>query len=255
MKTIFTIWLLSFPLIVFSETDVRFFNLIIENDFFYQEDGGYTNGFALNYAHGFKSLFSSENTPSIFLPVVNWTGFNNDLYYARGFGIQIGQIMNTPENIHSRNVLEDEQPYVGLLVGRLNLYGIQHNSSRRMGLILGVVGPSSGAEQSQKFIHTVTGSDEPQGWEHQINNEPVFRVEVAHINQFWKSSIVGDLESDISFFNEGGIGNLLSNISTGLRWRFGSRLSDSLPIAMDLPGREINPTAGMPGTHWKIFIS
>lgn len=246
---------LLIPLSAIADIDVRFFNFNYENDIFYQEDGGYTNGFALNYARGFSSTFSNANTPSAFLPLINMAGFNRKEERMRGISYQVGQMMVTPEDIQAQDLIEDQQPYAGVLLGRINIYGMDYSSSRRLGIIIGAVGPPSGAEYSQKFIHSVTSSDKPQGWSHQLKTEPVFRVETAHTHKFWKTSLGGNLESDLASIGEGGIGNLLSNIAFGLRWRLGARLSDSFPMAMNLPGREVNPTAGMSGTHWQVFVN
>lgn len=254
MRKLIALFLLL-PLSSFADVDVRFFNINYENDIFYQEDGGYTNGFALNYARGFDSAFSKDNTLSVLLPLIEITGFNRKDDRIRGVSYQIGQLMITPEDIQEPDLIEDQQPYAGLLLGRINFYGLDHNHSRRLGLIVGVVGPISGAEHSQKFIHSLTSSDKPQGWDHQLKTEPVFRVEAARSRTLWKSRLGGNLESDLASSTEGGVGNLLSNIAFGLHWRLGARLSDSFPVAMNLPGREINPTAGMLGAHWQVFVN
>jgi hypothetical protein len=39
-------------------------------------------------------------------------------------------------------------------------------------LTVGVVGPASFAEQTQKRIHEIVNADEPRGWNTQLKNEP-----------------------------------------------------------------------------------
>ncbi|WP_018275218.1 lipid A deacylase LpxR family protein [Teredinibacter turnerae] len=247
--------LLFFALPAYAETDIRFFNVIYENDIFFQEDGGYTNGFALNYARGFDAPFSERNAPSLLLPLVEHAGFNRASDRMRGISYQFGQIMSTPEDITTPELIADQQPYAGLLMGRINFYGLTEQSSRRLGFIAGVVGPASGAEQSQKLVHHITGSKQPQGWDNQLKTEPVFRLESSRTRRLWTTQFGRTLGGDVSAIAEGGIGNLASDLGFGMRLRFGARLNESFPIAMDLPGREINPTAGMHNTHWHFFIN
>lgn len=245
--------LISLP--VHADVDLRFFNILYENDIFFQEDGGYTNGFALNYARGFDTEFTDKNAPSLLLPLVKLAGFNRETDRFHGISYQIAQVMSTPEDIQTPELQDDQQPYAGLLVGRINFYGMEQKLSRRLGVVFGVVGPASGAEQSQKVVHGLTGSDEPQGWEHQLHTEPVLRLEGSRTRRLWNANMFRGVETDLAGTGQAGIGNLASEVSTGFRWRMGYGLSDSFPIAMDLPGREINPTAGMHSTHWQIFVN
>jgi hypothetical protein len=57
-------------------------------------------------------------------------------------------------------------------------YRVNSNRTRkiilRSGLTLGVVGPSSGAEYTQNFIHRLLGNDKAAGWHNQIANGLIF---------------------------------------------------------------------------------
>ncbi len=70
----------------------------------------------------------------------------------------------------------DDRPYAGWLffnTGIAHLYEDQGNKERINGLLLsiGIVGPCSFAEQTQKAVHRAIGSEIPQGWDNQLNNE------------------------------------------------------------------------------------
>ena len=69
-------------------------------------------------------------------------------------------------------------PYAGLLAWQGTVYAWDANVSDQLSLYLGMVGPASLAEPAQKGIHNVIGADEPKGWQYQLNNEPVVKIEL-----------------------------------------------------------------------------
>jgi hypothetical protein len=51
------------------------------------------------------------------------------------------------------------------------MYAWDDRVSDQLSLILGFVGPVALAEPAQTFIHRLTGADEPQGWDNQLQQE------------------------------------------------------------------------------------
>jgi len=51
----------------------------------------------------------------------------------------------------------------------------------QLSLYLGAVGPIAFAEESQTAVHSVLSSDDPKGWDNQIENEPVFKIEALRV--------------------------------------------------------------------------
>jgi hypothetical protein len=56
---------------------------------------------------------------------------------------------------------------------------------------VGVVGPVSGAEWSQKSLYNVIGNDEPEGWHHQLSNQPTLGLGYLHSVRYWQKDFVG----------------------------------------------------------------
>jgi hypothetical protein len=71
----------------------------------------------------------------------------------------------------SRQILVD-RPYAGWLHGSAGLIAETGRRLDQLELTVGVVGPASLAEQTQKRIHEIVNADEPRGRNTQLKNEP-----------------------------------------------------------------------------------
>ena len=168
----------------------------------------------------------------------------------------IGQSAFTPDDISRRELIEDDQPYAGwLYLG----FGIErdvvYKSDRpryleSLELQFGVVGPWSGVEELQSFLHDLSNATDPQGWGNQLDNEP-------GINLFYSRQWTGAAEVEITPFNRfpalffdvtPELGLALGNVhifgAGGLTFRIGSfQPDDHGPpvIRPDLPGSDFFP--------------
>jgi len=148
------------------EDDKGIFSLIFENDIFAHTDRGYTNGVRMGW------LSSETQAPDW----VKWSA-DNFLPLApdgdKRIGVALGQSMFTPTNLSQSAPIRNDRPYAGWLYGSLGIVSDTGKTLDNVMLTLGVVGPYSFAEQTQKFVHThITGSPDPQGWNNQIKTEP-----------------------------------------------------------------------------------
>ena len=66
-----------------------------------------------------------------------------------------------------------DRPYAGILSVGLTLHVEQSNSYHGLRLVTGVVGPAALAGDTQQEVHRHIGSDLPQGWDYQLDNEPI----------------------------------------------------------------------------------
>jgi hypothetical protein len=242
---------------VFSKelpSEEEFYSLVFENDIFLQEDGGYTNGFGMAYGHGPFERFNEDNTPSLLLDIVEASHIDDFEDRSHAMTFLFGQAINTPEDINIAAPLDDQQPYSGLLVARFNFYAIDQKYTDRLGISLGMIGPVSGAESAQRRVHKATGGDDPKGWDHQLKNEPVFRIEAAQSNKVLQGSIIGDQFSyEVTSTIFGGIGNMSSDFGGGAGLRIGRNLDQITNVAIDIPGREVN-VVGFGGINrWYVF--
>jgi hypothetical protein len=161
--------------------------------------------------------------------------------------------MQTPENIEATELIENDLPYAGLLGWRGTLYAWDNDVADQFSVILGVVGPASLAEDTQKVVHRITGSDKPQGWDNQLHNEVVFQVRAQRSWRFDLTDSNG-FGTDFLTFASGGIGTFSSEVAASAMVRFGSGLEETFPAVSILPGRDINPLAGAEGDHFYMFL-
>ena len=215
--------------------------IILENDAFVGEDDGYTNGFGFVWSYGSFDKFNDSNTPS-------WVGaLTEDIYIStmsnkrRAVTFGISQTIQTPEDIDTEQLLVDDLPYVGLLSWEVTQYAFDFKITDSLSLALGVVGPLSFAEQTQKGFHQIINVDEPRGWDNQLDTEPVFRVAAARNLRLLNGLMTKQLEYDVIGLSEVGVGTISSEISAGMTIRVGRILAVTFPVVSLIPGREVNP--------------
>jgi hypothetical protein len=231
------------------------FTFTIENDWFVGKDTGYTNGFALSWGRAGFTEFSPDN-------LVSWLHFlSKNLYIStmpskqRAVSYMVGQLMQTPSDLNTATLIENEAPYAGLLFWTANLHAWDERVADRLSLTLGVVGPLSGAEQTQKWIHDKIGADEPMGWDNQIENEPVFQVSAERLLRLAKFHTDKTVGMDVIGIGSGAVGNLESYLALGVGARLGRGLDRSFPGANFMAGPQVNPLAGRITRGWNVFAN
>lgn len=225
-----------------------------ENDMFSNSDGQYTNGIGFNYATPLGSRFKEEDTPSLIYWLIKDTNYATGSGKRRGVSYGFGQAMFTPEDITQSDLITDDRPYAGLLIWSTTLISFDNLLSDRISFTLGLVGPASFAEDVQKSIHDVTGSDAPLGWEHQLNNEPVFRVEREALFRAFEIEVNSSFGMDFLTFASLGVGTLRSDAEAGISVRIGHSLDQTYPHFSSFPVRNPNYLSGK-SAHWQFFAS
>lgn len=192
-----------------------------------------------HYSNGLEVIWGFEPDPdhwtrrvADFLP--GWSGSVIDNVAYR-FGHQI----YTPEEIEKNELIEDDRPYAGLMFAGLSLFsGFQHEgwrTAKELHLDAGLVGPAAGGKRLQRAVHKLTGSDEPNGWEHQLENEPF--VNLAYQHRWWIQERMGGLELEYGPGLGFSLGNLYSYTSADLGMRLGRNLQRSFSIPSVTPAQ------------------
>lgn len=222
---------------------------ILENDLFYGKDQHYTNGAR------FAWTASPDKPPpdwavqaSQILPFFPTTSGKIRHGYA------FGQSMFVPSDIKLTDPPAGERPYAGWLYGSVGLGVETKNRLDQFWLSLGVVGPSSLAEQTQKFVHKVVGADDPKGWDTQLGDE--LGVNIAY-QRSWRTfattTWLGN-RFDVTPHIGLALGNVFTYGNTGITLRYGPTLPrDYGPprIQPSLPGSsDFSPTSGF---NWYLF--
>lgn len=238
-----TAFILLLPYTAIAEVDWLTFTL--DNDIFVGNDSGYSNGMVISWADVGRDEEKIEPR-AVVLPLLWGMDANKDSITVNIDSI--GQAIITPEDITVEVPDENQMPYSGLLF-YTNIYlSVKQDFADQVSTTLGLVGPSSGGEQIQKMVHSMTGSDEPKGWDTQLKDEPVFQLSRGRIWRTWESS---EKHFDILLNSKAGIGNLHSLLGAGITLRYGKKLEDSFSTHLLSTMRSSNPIALNRG--WYVY--
>lgn len=213
------------------------------------DDGHYTNGLELS-----RTVLSEGDhwTQRLAKGLPGWSAQGLDAYQYH----LIHQIY-TASDIHRSSLIENDRPYAGLLLGGISLLDDEYHQGWREATVLnlqvGIVGPASGAKGLQKATHKLLGSQQPEGWEHQLDNEPILNAG-WHKAWWWRDDWWG-LEIEYGPNASLALGNLYTYGGGGAALRFGEGLDTSFGIPNIAPAQgERQNFLPQQGFGWYGFI-
>lgn len=205
------------------------YSLKLDNDLFAGGDEHYTNGVELTRVtvpderHWARDLADA-------LP-----GWSAQRLSAVGY--HFTHQIYTPDDIETAAVVENDRPYAGLLLGGVSLFESNRHPGWRetsvLSLQAGLVGPATGAQELQNVVHKLIGSEEPEGWDNQLENEPI--LDLGWHKAWWHQANWGGLEMEYGPNASVALGNLYTYAGTGGTLRFGDGLDNSFGIPSVAP--------------------
>jgi hypothetical protein len=211
----------------------------VENDSLFDQDSNYTSGLRLNWLSGMVDD-TGVNDHGFTRKMVGWTSFLpfiGNPGYRNNLSLGLAGAMFTPYNTWVLDPPPDDRPYAGLTYLDGGVHAYKSRWLHSYDLWLGLVGPASGAESLQRWIHDLFGRQFPNGWETQLDNEPILNVFYQARYQLIKAGQRRVLDFDLNWNGGFGLGNWYSGANTGLVARFGyNLLSDFGPTARYQPG-------------------
>jgi hypothetical protein len=203
-------------------------SIVVENDKFNsfdptkQTDRNFTNGIRLNW------ISEPRATPEWGRQIAAWV----PTFPAGGttrVGYAFGQNMYTPEDIRRRDRIVNDRPYSGwtYLAAAITSSREEGDAGRldTLELNLGIVGPQSYAEETQREYHRLINSPLPQGWNNQLRNEPGV---VLFYERKWRnvarSKLLPGIEGDFSPHAGASLGNVFTYGGAGMTLRVGHNL-------------------------------
>ncbi|MCG8317158.1 MAG: lipid A deacylase LpxR family protein [Pseudomonadales bacterium] len=230
-------------------------NLRIDNDIFgaHGQDQGYTNGFLLTLVS--PNLLNFANDPC--LPNVArqvnhlFSSLQPSGYDELNMTVGFGQMMYTPSDPQPSELIIDDRPYAGALMFSVG-YNARKDSYLQSALLrLGWVGPAAKAGEVQNWWHDIIGVDRFNGWDNQLQNEPVFqfiverrkRMATPEVNEPWRWDLIAHAG--------GSVGNFATYFNTGLEYRFGYLVPDDFGTAPLRPaGENTSPIRATANRDW-----
>jgi lipid A 3-O-deacylase len=191
---------------IFAQNHSSEFGAQSDNDSYLGEgsDKYYTDGLFFFYRHA--------------LDVKNSTTLQNKV-----LGFELGQKIFNPQGGNIVSVKQMDRPFAGYLFAGANLNFLHKDESNlKIGAQLGIVGPASGAETAQTWVHKNFGFYTPSGWEYQIQNDVQLNLS-AEYNKLLKriNFFIPDTKFDATLASYANLGNGFTGAGVGALFRIG----------------------------------
>lgn len=197
------------------------------NDGFANSDNQFTNGVSLRkHSELFGSLEATRGTPAFGKALARWfLPESSSLHYRETWAV--GQNMQTPDEIAREEIILSDVPYVGMLGWTNNYTAFDDNRFSGFGFLLGWVGDSALGEEAQELAHDITGARDPQGWDNQLDFEPLVNLYYAS-----KRKLLSTSGFDVAAALDLAAGNFFTYGRGALEFRFGDRPRGFTPVPM-----------------------
>nr|WP_264193954.1 lipid A deacylase LpxR family protein [Marinomonas algarum] len=229
-----------------ASADTNWLSATLDNDFFVNEDNGYTNGIFVSL-YDLNSEDETTHQPSFWVSPLTWSLPDRPVSNAFN-AYSFGQTLMTPFNIEEKVPGPDTFPYSALLSFTNTYIAIGSDHADRLSTTLGVVGPIAMGKESQKAVHRVVDAKMPQGWDTQLENELVFEFSRGRT---WRSWVSENENADLLTGANISLGTLRSSVSTGFVVRYGRGLASSFATVLLSQSRTSNPIAVDQG--WFVY--
>jgi lipid A 3-O-deacylase len=202
--------------------DANTFSFYLENDLFSGTDEHYTNGVKFTWVtRDLVSFAEAGKLPGWIFPVIETLPFINEPGLLHNISFSIGQNMYTPEDTSRHDLIADDRPYAGWTYLSTGFHSKNDRRLDSLEFALGIIGPQSYAENTQRLVHTIKHVDIPNGWDNQLRNEPGLVITGERKYRFFRTGLTEELDIDAITYLGGAMGNVLTCVSTGLDARAG----------------------------------
>jgi hypothetical protein len=221
-----------------ASAETRFTSFTFENDFFAGYDKHYTNGMQAAF------LLDLDGAPA-------WLrGASADPQAV----FAVGQRMYTPTDKDVAIPDPRDRPYAGWLYAMGDLRTRAAPTIDHLTVTLGVIGPASGARQTQNGVHSLLNCDPAEGWDTQLRNRPTF---MAGYERAWPAVAqyrLGSRDIDLSLRAAGNAGTPFTYVDAGAVLRYGSHLPTDIPVTHISLGPPRDGFRGTPQFGWYGWV-
>lgn len=217
-------------------------NLTFENDLFFGSDRFYTNGVQLEVSRLWKT--GEYVVGPVLGALCSKLGCGGQSLLTSSH--KVGQLMYTPEDISNPNPQPQDRPWAGMLYYAQD-YDFLSSDKKMLTTFtgqVGIVGPYSYVEETQKYIHETFHATIPQGWDNQIDGELGIMAIVerrSNIDKLSHSFSDGNNFVSTGFWRVA-LGNIMTFAGAGLSLSFGKDLA---PVSERGPGIGVKNFTGV----------
>lgn len=221
-------------------------SIYFENDLFTGTDRNYTNGIKLSVLSPDLEKFEDSGITGSLLKVSDWLPFINRPDLRRKVELAMGQNIYTPADTSRHDLIVDDRPYAGWSYFSTAFHAGAENFLHTFEIQVGIVGPESFAAETQKAVHDLRGLPRPNGWEHQLKNEPGIALIYERKWRLPEEPGIGwDVDSVIHLGMA--IGNVHTYANAGIEVRWGWNLPENFGVSL------IRPAGSTGFSHGKNF--
>jgi len=203
-------------------------SLSLDNDTFTGSDNNYTNGLGIGWASPERDQLDDDGLLAGWIDAFGWLPMM-DAEGAQTFAsFVLGQEVYTANDIKDPDPPLDEQPYAGLLFLDAGLHTLVDDQRVDWSVRVGMVGPSSGAEDIQREVHELIGVNQPQGWDTQLPDEPFLNLDAALSRELVRDSLSEDLEWRMGVAGSASLGTYYTGLGSELYTEIGWNLPEGI---------------------------
>jgi len=233
------------------------FTFYFENDYFGGTDEHYTNGVKWSWVGPDLTDWGQKGWRKTFVDALP---FVNEPDRQKNIGVALGQNMYTPADTNLTVPDPKDRPYAGWTYLEFSFISKTDHVMDTVAIQLGIVGPHSYAEDTQKTVHRWINDDEPQGWDSQLKDEPGINLVFERKWRLYGRALSDTLGVDFIPHVGASLGNVQTYANTGGVARMGFNLPSDFGVDLIRGGGSVsapvddNDPRVSPGKSWSFFL-
>ncbi|WP_299808933.1 lipid A deacylase LpxR family protein [uncultured Shewanella sp.] len=225
-------------------------HLSFDNDVVIGQDGDYSNGFVFGWQALPQADFTQAPWPFSWQQKLQFSSQSKTVQW----GAKIYQRMWTPSEIEYDYPQPNDRPYAGLLELESFTGSYNETFAQKNWFSIGVIGPASGAQTMQEWVHRITPSTLPQGWQYQVENQLTLQLAYEADVLALRRDATDDSQWELSGYSHSMLGNFRSEANLGFTLRWGDDLAESFGQLSSHAGHygQFSATARTDGS-WTVY--
>lgn len=222
-------------------------NFRIDNDLMGNQDQGYSNGVQLTLVSPNLTDYTDDPCLPHLARLINrrLAKLAPTQFDQQNMVVTFGHALFTPTDFNRTDLIREDRPYAAALLMGLGYNTRIKDTLRTTQLQFGIIGPSARGKEIQNGVHRIIGDEPFRGWEHQLRDEPVFRIVHERMQRFAPEQ--GKWGWDAITHYGGSLGNLTTYANGGAEVRIGRHLPDDFGSTPLRPaGENTAPTRSRP---------
>jgi len=242
LPVLIIISLLFFSITAVAEDNPWTHTFFFENDLFSGTDSNYTNGVKYSLISPDLSPHAPDGKlPRTVMENIHSIPFirESSAEFTHKVEFSLGQNIFTPADISRTDLIKNDRPYAGWTYISTSYH--RTNSRKKIKYFmdtveiqLGIVGPGSYAEQTQRLVHEIRDLQRPNGWDNQLKNEPGLAI-IFERKWLFHPGNAGTFGYSLITHTGGALGNVYTYLNSGGELRAGWNIPADFGVSLIRP--------------------